>query len=71
MNGYILLAYLVASVCFILTLQGLSSPKYARRGNLLGAIGMLIAVVGTLLHHHIITYQWIVPGLIVGSLFGA
>jgi H+-translocating NAD(P) transhydrogenase subunit beta len=71
MNSYILFAYLIASACFILTLQGLSSPKYARRGNLLGALGMLIAVVGTLLHHDIITYKWIVPGLIVGSLIGA
>ena len=64
-------AYLVASVCFILTLQGLSSPKHARRANLLGAFGMLVAVVATLVHHEIITFKWIVPGLVVGSLIGA
>ncbi len=65
------LAYLVASVCFVLTLQGLSSPKHARQGNLLGSFGMLVAVVGTLLHAEIIRYEWIVAGLILGSLIGA
>ncbi|HXU46818.1 MAG TPA: NAD(P)(+) transhydrogenase (Re/Si-specific) subunit beta, partial [Thermoanaerobaculia bacterium] len=71
MTGSILpLAYLIASVCFIFALQGLSSPKHARRGNLIGAVGMLIAVVGTLLHREIITYQWIAAGLILGSLIG-
>ncbi len=65
------IAYLIASVCFILTLQGLSSPKHARGGNLLGSIGMLIAVVGTLLLKDIETFKWIVPGLIIGSLIGA
>ncbi|MEP7013086.1 MAG: NAD(P)(+) transhydrogenase (Re/Si-specific) subunit beta [Acidobacteriota bacterium] len=64
------ISYLIASVCFILALQALSSPKHARRGNLLGAIGMLVAVVGTLLHHDIISYEWIALGLILGSLIG-
>src|SRR5262245_9166199 len=71
MNSAIPFAYLIASVCFILTLQGLSSPKYARRGNLLGAVGMLIAVVGTLLHEEIVDYRWIGAGLILGSLIGS
>jgi H+-translocating NAD(P) transhydrogenase subunit beta len=66
----IAISYLIASACFILALQALSSPKYARRGNLLGAVGMLIAVVGTLLHSEIIDYRWIALGLIVGSLIG-
>lgn len=70
MNTTIAISYLLASACFILALQALSSPKYARRGNLLGAVGMLIAVVGTLLHHEIIDYRWIALGLIVGSLIG-
>jgi NAD(P) transhydrogenase subunit beta len=73
------LSYLVASVCFILALQALSSPKHARRGNAIGAFGMLVAVVGTLmLHdattegaHRILTFKWIVPALILGSLIGA
>ncbi|HZF11497.1 MAG TPA: NAD(P)(+) transhydrogenase (Re/Si-specific) subunit beta [Thermoanaerobaculia bacterium] len=70
-QAYIPIAYLIASVCFILTLQGLSSPKHARAGNLLGSIGMLIAVVGTLLLKDIESFRWIVPGLIIGSLIGA
>ena len=43
------LFYLVASVCFILALKGLSHPETSRRGNILGMIGMAIAVVTTLL----------------------
>ncbi len=69
--SWIGVAYLVASVCFILCLQDLSSPKHARRGILLGEIGMLIAIVGTLLHKEILTFAWIVPGLVLGSLIGA
>ncbi|MGE5234264.1 MAG: NAD(P)(+) transhydrogenase (Re/Si-specific) subunit beta [Acidobacteriota bacterium] len=70
-EAWVPLAYLIASVCFILTLQFLSSPKHARIGNLLGSIGMLIAVVATLMLEEIHVYRWIVPGLIIGSLIGA
>jgi NAD(P) transhydrogenase subunit beta len=66
-----LLPYLIASVCFILALQGLSSPTHARRGNLIGAFGMLVAVVGTLLFTHILTFLWIAVGLMVGAAIGA
>ena len=64
------LCYLVAAVLFILCLRGLSSPEGARRGLFLGEIGMFIAVVGTLLHRDIITYQWILAGIVVGSGIG-
>ncbi|HEV7667162.1 MAG TPA: NAD(P)(+) transhydrogenase (Re/Si-specific) subunit beta [Thermoanaerobaculia bacterium] len=71
MRGAILpISYLIASVCFILALQALSSPKHARKGNLLGAVGMLVAVIGTLLHQDILTFKWIALGLILGSLIG-
>jgi NAD(P) transhydrogenase subunit beta len=63
-------SYLIASVCFIVALQALSSPKHARRGNAIGALGMLIAVVGTLLHKDILHFQWIGIGLILGSVIG-
>jgi NAD(P) transhydrogenase subunit beta len=66
-----LATYLVASVCFIMALQGLSSPVYARRGNLLGSFGMLTAVVGTLVFNDIIEWRWIAFGLIIGSAIGA
>lgn len=62
--------YLAASVLFILGLKALSSPKTARRGMNLAAVGMLLAVVGTLFHHEIVSYQWIVAGFIIGSLIG-
>ena len=49
--AWVPLAYLVAGVCFILALRGLSSPETSRRGNRLGMIGMAIAVVTTLAIH--------------------
>ena len=49
--AWVLLAYLIAGVCFILALRGLSSPESSRRGNRLGMIGMAIAVVTTLVVH--------------------
>ncbi|WP_395622959.1 NAD(P)(+) transhydrogenase (Re/Si-specific) subunit beta [Sphingomonas daechungensis] len=49
--AWVLLAYLVSGVCFILALRGLSSPESSRRGNRLGIIGMTIAVVTTLWTH--------------------
>jgi NAD(P) transhydrogenase subunit beta len=48
---WVLLAYLIAGVCFILALRGLSSPDSSRRGNLIGMAGMAIAVVTTLAVH--------------------
>jgi NAD(P) transhydrogenase subunit beta len=64
-------AYLAAAILFILGLRGLNSPETARRGLLLAEIGMLLAVVGTLLHGEIIQFQWILVGLVVGSTIGA
>jgi NAD(P) transhydrogenase subunit beta len=64
------LCYLVAAVLFILCLRGLSSPEGARRGLVLGEVGMLIAVVGTLLHKDIVRYEWILAGLVLGSGIG-
>jgi H+-translocating NAD(P) transhydrogenase subunit beta len=63
--------YLVASVLFILGLKGLTHPRTAVRGNLLGALGMLVAVVVTLLDQRILTFEYILLGVVVGSLIGA
>ncbi len=71
MGVLINLAYLVASVLFIFGLKGLSHPRTAVRGNLLGALGMLLAIVVTLLHRSIVSYQVIVAGLVVGGAIGA
>ena len=62
--------YLVASVLFILGLRSLTKTDSARRGMQQAALGMLIAVVGTLLNHEIISLQWIIAGLVIGSIIG-
>ena len=51
--SWVLIAYLIAGICFILALRGLSSPASSRTGNRLGMIGMGIAVVTTLVIHEI------------------
>jgi H+-translocating NAD(P) transhydrogenase subunit beta len=51
--------YLLATALFILSLKWLSSPTTARRGVFAGEIGMLLAIIGTLLHHGIVEYKWI------------
>jgi NAD(P) transhydrogenase subunit beta len=61
---------LVAGVLFILALRWLSAPRTARRGVQAGEIGMLLAIVATLLRAEIVSYQWIVVGLFVGSAIG-
>jgi NAD(P) transhydrogenase subunit beta len=62
--------YLAASIFFILGLRSLTKPTQARLGMQQAAFGMLFAVVGTLLNAHIITYTWIIVGLVVGAAIG-
>ncbi|MGH7718572.1 MAG: NAD(P)(+) transhydrogenase (Re/Si-specific) subunit beta [Gemmatimonadaceae bacterium] len=63
-------SYLAASVLFILGLKSLTRPEAARRGINQAALGMLLAIIGTLLHHDIIDYRWIAVGLVVGTVIG-
>ncbi|HWD15881.1 MAG TPA: NAD(P)(+) transhydrogenase (Re/Si-specific) subunit beta, partial [Casimicrobiaceae bacterium] len=65
--------YLVASVCFILALKGLSHPSTARRGNLFGIVGMAIAVIVTLalVYSHTKNVGLILAGIAVGAVIGA
>ncbi len=65
------ICYLASSVLFILGLKALSSPASARRGMFYAEIGMAMAVIGTLLGHHIITWEWIIVGSLIGSVVGA
>ncbi|MCY7285336.1 MAG: NAD(P)(+) transhydrogenase (Re/Si-specific) subunit beta, partial [Cyanobacteria bacterium CAN_BIN43] len=65
------LSYLVASALFIVGLKKLGSPATARQGNLIGAIGMLIAVVATLLDQRVLNYEMIAVGIAIGSAIGA
>jgi len=62
-------AYVIAAVLFIIGLKMLSSAQTARRGNLLSAIGMLIAIIATLLLADM-DYRWILVGLIIGGIIG-
>ena len=65
------LTYLVAASLFILGLKKLGSPATARQGNLWAAIGMLLAIVATLLDQQVLNYEMILLGLVIGSLVGA
>ena len=62
--------YLVASALFILSLRWMSSPSTARRGVRAGELGMVLAIAGTLLHHGIVDYKWIVIALVLGTGIG-
>ena len=64
------LCYLVAAVLFILGLKGMTRPRTAVRGNLLGALAMLIAVVATMLHHDVLGWGSILIGILIGSAIG-
>ena len=65
------LSYVAAAVLFIFGLKMLGSPATARKGNLVSAVGMFIAVVVTLLDQSIIDYKWIAVGIAVGGIIGA
>jgi NAD(P) transhydrogenase subunit beta len=64
------IAYLIASALFIIGLKYLSHPRTAVRGNLLGAAGMLIAIVVTLLNRRIVSFEIIIAGFILGAAIG-
>jgi len=63
--------YLLASVGFILAVKWMNNPATARRGVIIGEIGMLLAVLGTLLRPEVVEYRWILIGLAIGSAIGA
>jgi H+-translocating NAD(P) transhydrogenase subunit beta len=72
MNSIVPLFYLLAAICFILALKGLASPSTSRRGNLLGILGMTLAIGSTLMmpgiFHHYLLLALIAAGGIVGTL---
>lgn len=65
------LIYLVSASLFVIGLKQMTRVPTARRGNLLSAAAMLLAVIGTLLELGMIDYRWIVSGLVLGSAVGA
>src|SRR5579884_4201498 len=63
--------YLLAAAGFILAIKWMNHPSTARRGVIIGEIGMLLAVIGTLLRAEVVEYQWVFLGLAIGSAIGA
>ena len=70
MPAWVLLAYLISGVCFILALRGLSSPESSRRGNRAGMIGMAIAVATTLAVHEVASLPEIIAAMVIGGGVG-
>ena len=66
-----MLAYIIAGVCFIMALKGLSSPESSRQGNIFGIAGMTIAILTTLASPVVVNYLWIVIGIAIGGTAGA
>jgi NAD(P) transhydrogenase subunit beta len=71
MSPFVMLLYLVAAVCFIVGLKRLSSPATARSGNAVASVGMLLAIVATLVFGRILSFQLIIVGVVIGSAVGA
>ncbi len=67
---FIQFSYIVAAALFILSLKWLSHPTTARRGVRVGELGMALAILGTLVHQDIVSYQWILVGCVLGSAIG-
>lgn len=65
------LLYIVSAILFIFGLKMLGNAKKARKGNLISAIGMLIAIVAALLSHDVLQWQWVAVGMVAGALVGA
>jgi len=65
------LTYLIASAMFVFGLKGLTHPRTAVRGNLIGALGMFLAIVVTLIDQRVVTFEIILAGIVVGAFVGA
>jgi H+-translocating NAD(P) transhydrogenase subunit beta len=65
------IAYIVAALSIVGSIKWLSSPATARRGVMAGQLGMLFAVVGTLLRHEVVDYEWILISIFIGAAIGA
>jgi proton-translocating NAD(P)+ transhydrogenase subunit beta len=62
--------YIISAALFILSLKWMNTPVTARRGVFAGEIGMLLAIVGTLLGHDILNWQWVLAAFLIGSAVG-
>src|SRR6202163_3391440 len=69
-NNVLPLFFMLAAASFILAIKWMNSPATARRGVIVGEIGMLLAVVGTVLRFEVVSYQWILIAFFLGSAIG-
>ncbi|WP_019646144.1 NAD(P)(+) transhydrogenase (Re/Si-specific) subunit beta [Novispirillum itersonii] len=69
-TDFTMAAYIIAAVCFILALRGLSHPESARKGNMLGMIGMGLAIVTTLVSPVVQSYMLIIVAIVIGGAIG-
>jgi H+-translocating NAD(P) transhydrogenase subunit beta len=69
-DTYIQIAYVVSTALFIFSLKWMNDPRTARRAIVAGVAAMALAVVGTLLHHGIVSYTWIAVALVLGAIVG-
>ena len=65
------LAYLIAAICFIMALRGLSSPVSSQAGNRFGIVGMVVAIATTLAQPNVVSYPLIIAGIVIGGAVGA
>ncbi|MBM7540765.1 NAD(P)(+) transhydrogenase (Re/Si-specific) subunit beta [Amphibacillus cookii] len=65
------LLYILAAILFIVGLKMLGNAQKARQGNLISALGMLIAILAALVSHDVLQWQWIAIGMIAGAIVGA
>ncbi len=70
MDAVLPFIYILASVGFVLAMKWMNHPSTARRGVIIGEIGMLLAVIGTMLRMEVVEYQWIFIALAIGSAIG-
>ncbi len=69
-DHFVRISYLLAAGLFVLSLKWMSAPQTSRRGVLAGEAGMLLAIVGTLVRHEVVDYQWILVAFVLGSAIG-
>ena len=70
MDAILPFIYILASIGFVLAMKWMNHPSTARRGVIIGEIGMLLAVVGTMLRMEVVEYQWVFIALAIGSAIG-
>ena len=69
-NAITATTYIAAAACFILSLKWLNRPATARKGVRTGEVGMVLAIAGTLVHHEIVSYTWIIVAFVIGTIIG-